>query len=292
MMSCPTEIAKSFPKRPLDLNKYTVGTVTIVGGSSHYIHAPVLAGLGARVGGAGLIHLVVPDASKIAASSLIPEATFLKQTPVCVPPRADVTAIGMGLGMTPTSELLVSRLLSGSNSRFVIDADALNVLANWYAKRPTLPVFDGPRMILTPHTGEAARLLAVKSEEIIADRKSAIKRIVERYNATVILKGPNTLVASPGIDEIYECDAGNPFMALGGMGDLLSGIVAARWAYLSNQLKEASPERIAFDAACSSVWLHAAASDTLINSDPPVDPSVKNTAKAVSTIRVALERNK
>jgi NAD(P)H-hydrate repair Nnr-like enzyme with NAD(P)H-hydrate dehydratase domain len=62
MMSCPTEIAKSFPKRPLDLNKYTVGTVTIVGGSSHYIHAPVLAGLGARVGGAGLIHLVVPDA--------------------------------------------------------------------------------------------------------------------------------------------------------------------------------------------------------------------------------------
>lgn len=289
-MSCPPEIAKSFPKRPLDLNKYTVGTVTIVGGSSHYIHAPVLAGLGARVGGAGLIHLVVPDASKIAASSLIPEATFLKQTPVCVPPRADVTAIGMGLGMTPTSELLVSRLLSGSNSRFVIDADALNVLANWYAKRPTLPVFDGPRMILTPHAGEAARLLAVKSEEIHADRKYAIKKIVERYNATVILKGPNTLVASPGIDEIYECDAGNPFMALGGMGDLLSGIVAARWAYLSNQMKDVKPERIAFDAACASVWLHATASDSLVNATPPVDPSVKNTAKAVSSIRVTLER--
>jgi NAD(P)H-hydrate epimerase len=292
MMSCPTEIAKSFPKRPLDLNKYTVGTVTIVGGSSHYIHAPVLAGLGARVGGAGLIHLVVPDASKIAASNLIPEATFLKQTPVCVPPRSDVTAIGMGLGMTPTSELLVSRLLSGSNARFVIDADALNVLANWYAKRPTLPVFDGPRMILTPHAGEAARLLAVKTEDILADRKSAIKQIVERYNATVILKGPNTLVASPDISEIYECDAGNPYMALGGMGDLLSGIVAARWAYLSHQMPETPPERIAFDAARSSVWLHATASDSLIKAEEPIDPSVKNTAKAVSTIRVILERSR
>ena len=290
MISCPIEISKSFPKRPFDLNKYTVGTVTIVGGSSHYIHAPVLAGLGARVGGAGLIHLVVPDASKIAASNLIPEATFLKQTPVCVPPRSDVTAIGMGLGMTPTSELLVSRLLSGSNARFVIDADALNVLANWYAKRPTLPVFDGPTMILTPHAGEAARLLAVKTEDILADRKSALKKIVERYNATVILKGPNTLVSTPGIDEIYECDAGNPFMALGGMGDLLSGIVAARWAYLSHRFEGVSPERIAFDAARSAVWLHATAADDLIRAEEPIDPSIKNVANAVSVIRVTLER--
>jgi NAD(P)H-hydrate epimerase len=290
MIVCPENLKRAFPKRPLDANKYSIGTVTVVGGSSHYIHAPVIAGLGARSGGAGLIHLVVPDASKIAASSLIPEATFLKQTPVCVPPRSDVTAIGMGLGMTPTSELLVSRLLSGSESRFVIDADAINVLSNWYAKRPSLPVFDGPSMILTPHAGEAARLLAVKTEDILADRKAAAKQIAERYNATVILKGPGTLVTSPHIDEIYECDAGNPFMALGGMGDLLSGLVAARWAYLSHLNEGMDASRIAFDAAASAVWLHATASDALVKATPPADPSIKNTAKTISSIRVTLER--
>jgi NAD(P)H-hydrate epimerase len=134
-------------------------------------------------------------------------------------------------------------------------------------------------MILTPHTGEAARLLAVKSEEIIADRKSAIKRIVERYNATVILKGPNTLVASPGIDEIYECDAGNPFMALGGMGDLLAGVIGARWAYLKGD---------PFVAAASSVWLHGAASDRLVENGG--DPSIVNTAGVIGSLRVALDR--
>ncbi|MBR0504223.1 MAG: NAD(P)H-hydrate dehydratase [Kiritimatiellae bacterium] len=284
----PASIAAAFPKRPTDLHKYSAGTVTVVGGSARYIHAPVIAALGARAAGAGLVQLVVPDASRIAAGALVPEATFTKQTPTCVPPRADVTVVGMGLGTAQNSEMLVSRILSGSSGRFVLDADALGILAKWYAARPrALAKVEGQTLVLTPHAGEAARLLACTPEDVQSDRPAAVRRIVERYSATVVLKGPHTLVAAPGRDEIFSCPAGNPFMALGGMGDLLSGALAARWAYLS---KTRPDPDAAFLAACAAVWLHATASDALVNADPPGDPSVVNTAHALASLRVALEK--
>ncbi len=279
-MQVPDTVKDAFPARPADSHKYSVGTVTVVGGSSRFIHAPVICGLGARAAGAGLVNLVVPDASRIAAGSLVPEATFMKQSATCVPPKADVTVIGMGLGTTQAAEMLVSRLLSGSRGRFVIDADALTILANWYAKKSSaLPVIEGQRAILTPHAGEAARLLACTSEEVQRDRPAAAGRIVERYHAICVLKGAHTVVAAPGRDP-FVCEAGNPFMAMGGMGDLLSGVIAARWAYLKDD----------FLAACSSVWLHATASDALVNATPPGDPSIVNTAAQIGSLRVSLER--
>ena len=292
-MSLPPQLSQAFPARPDDLHKYSAGTVAVVGGSSRFIHAPVIAGLGARAAGAGMVHLVVPDASRLAAAALVPEATFLKQTATCVPPKADVTAIGMGLGASAASEMLVSRLLSGSAGRFVLDADALTVLANWYARKATaLPVTDGQTLVLTPHAGEAARLLACRPEDVQADRPSAARRLVARYHAVIVLKGPHTLIAAPGTDAPFECPAGNPFMAMGGMGDLLSGVIAARWAFLAHRLPpETPPERLAALAAASAVWLHATASDTLVGAVPPVDPSLVNTAHAIASLRVQLERN-
>lgn len=281
-MQVPEFISTAFPRRPIDSNKYSVGTVTVVGGSGKFIHAPSICGLGARAAGAGLIHLVVPDASRIAAAALVPEATFMKQTATCVPPKADTMVIGMGLSVTQTTEMLVSRLLSGSNGNFVLDADALTILSNWYAqKQENLPVTEGQTLILTPHAGEAARLLACKTADINADRMSAAKRIVERYHAICVLKGHNTIVASPD-GRTYICEAGNPFMAMGGMGDLLSGVIAARWSYIKD----------AFLAACSAVWLHAAASDALVTAEPPDDPSIINTAAKIGSLRVFLERNR
>ncbi len=293
IMSLPRELAEAFPKRPIDLHKRSAGIVTVVGGSAHFIHAPVIAGLGARAAGAGLVQLVVPDASRIAAGALLPEATFLKRTPTCVPPKADATAIGMGLGVSADSEMLLSRLLSGSAGRFVLDADALNALAKWYAgKSVRLPSADGQVHILTPHAGEAARLLACRPEDVDADRPSAVRRLVEKYGSTIVLKGPRTLVASPGSEEVFTCPAGNPFMALGGMGDLLSGVIAARWAYLQRRMPaQTPPHRLAALAAASAVWLHAAASDSLISADPPEDPSLVRTAERIASMRVLLERN-
>lgn len=273
-------MSDAFPMRPVDSNKYSVGTVTVVGGSGRFIHAPSICGLGARAAGAGLIHLVVPDAARIAAGALVPEATFMKQSATCVPPKADTMVIGMGLSVTQTTEMLVSRLLSGSKGDFVLDADALTILSNWYArKQADLPVTEGQSRILTPHVGEAARLLACRPEDVRRDRMSAARRIVERYHSICVLKGANTVVASPD-GRTYVCEAGNPFMAMGGMGDLLAGVIAARWSYIKDS----------FLAACSSVWLHAAASDALVSAEPPVDPSIVNTAAKIGSLRVALER--
>lgn len=276
----PDFIPEAFPARPVDSNKYSVGTVTVVGGSGRFIHAPSICGLGARAAGAGLIHLVIPDAARIAAGSLVPEATFMKQSATCVPPKADTMVIGMGLSVTQTTEMLVSRLLSGSKGNFVLDADALTILSNWYArKQAALPEAEGQLRILTPHVGEAARLLDCRSDDIRNDRMSAALRIVERYHSICVLKGADTIVASPD-GRTYVCDAGNPFMAMGGMGDLLAGVIAARWSYIKDP----------FLAACSSVWLHAAASDALVAAEPPVDPSIVNTAAKIGSLRVALEK--
>ena len=277
-MNLPNELKGAFVKRPLDANKYSVGTVTVVGGSGHYIHAPVIAGLGARAAGAGLVQLVVPDASRIAAGSLVPEATFTKLVATCVPPKADVIVMGMGLGVSVSSEVIVSRLLSGSKGRFVLDADALAILASWYGRTDGYDPAKGQELILTPHEGEAAKLLGWTREQVHADRLATAKEIVDRYGATVVLKGAHTLVVSADASRVYENLTGNPFMALGGMGDLLAGVIGARWAYLKGD---------PFLAAASGVWLHGAASDAVVAAAS--DPSVVNTAAAVGSLRVRLD---
>jgi NAD(P)H-hydrate epimerase len=277
-MNLPRDLNGAFRPRPVDANKYTVGTVTVVGGSGHYIHAPVIAGLGARVAGAGLVQLVVPDASRICAGSLVPEATFTKLVATCVPPKADVNVIGMGLGISVSTEVILSRLLSGSKGRFVLDADALSILANWYGKKDGYDPAKGQELVLTPHEGEAARLLGWTKEQVSADRLATAKEIVDRYGATVVLKGARTLVVSADGSKVYENRTGNPFMALGGMGDLLAGMIGARWAYLKGD---------PFLAAASAVWMHGAASDEVVKS--ALDASVVNTANTVGSMRVRLD---
>lgn len=277
-MNIPAELVEGFALRSRDSNKRTVGVVSLVGGSGHYIHAPVIAALGARAAGAGLVQLVVPDASRIAAGSLVPEATFTKLTATCVPPRADVTVIGMGLGVSVSTELIVSRLLSGAGGRFVIDADALTILSAWYGRTDGYDPAKGQELILTPHEGEAERLLGWAKGKVHEDRVTAAREIALRYGATVVLKGSRTLVVSSDASRIYENKAGNPFMALGGMGDLLSGVIGARWAY-----RQADP----FVAASSAVWLHSISSDSVVAAQR--DPSLVNTASEIGSLRVKLD---
>ena len=275
---CTSKLEGAFRARACDCDQYSVGTVTVVGGSGHYIHAPVIAGLGARVAGAGLVQLVVPDASRICAGSLVPEATFTKLVATCVPPRADVNVIGMGLGVSVSTEVILSRLLSGSQGRFVLDADALTILANWYGKNDGYDPAKGQELVLTPHEGEAARLLGWAKEKVSHDRVGAALALIERYGATVVLKGPKTLVVSADGEKVYENRTGNPFMALGGMGDLLAGVIGARWAYLKGD---------PFLAAASGVWLHSAASDAVVERSQ--DASIVNTAAEIGSMRVRLD---
>lgn len=155
--------------------------------------------------------------------------------------RARVVAAGPGLGRGDWGRLLFRQALQ-SGLPLVLDADALDLIAD-----APLPLRDA---VLTPHPGEAARLLGVASADVQGDRFAAVQALVERHACVVVLKGAGTLIAAPG-HAPRVVDAGNPGMAVGGMGDVLTGVIAALRAQGLS----------AFDAACAGALLHACAGD-------------------------------
>ena len=161
--------------------------------------------------------------------------------------KPSVLVIGPGLGRSSWSEQLLQKAVA-SGLPMVLDADALNILADGRVVKTT-----DHSWVLTPHAGEAARLLGVSVAEVEVDRFSAVQQLQQKYNAVVLLKGPGTLIA--GADQIIKvCPYGNPGMATAGMGDLLSGIIGSLVAQgLSLQ-----------DATELGCCLHSAAADRLV----------------------------
>jgi NAD(P)H-hydrate epimerase len=163
----------------------------------------------------------------------------------------NVIAIGPGLGQTAWSEQLLQRVFIEADKRqvsVILDADALNLLSTLKlsTKRPE-------NLIITPHPGEAARLLGKTIHEIESDRFKSVALLQEKYNAVVVLKGSGSLVCYKklGLQKIGVCNAGNPGMATGGMGDILTGLIAG---LLAQGLS-------ASDAAEMGVDLHAKSAD-------------------------------
>jgi len=133
--------------------------------------------------------------------------------------RPTVLVVGPGLGRSAWSEQLLQKAVA-TGLPMVLDADALTILA----EGRVVPNLDGHQWVLTPHAGEAARLLDTTVAAVQADRFAAVREIQQKFNAVVLLKGPGTLIA--GKDQLIKvCPYGNPAMATAGMGDLLSGIV-------------------------------------------------------------------
>ena len=270
---------KAFCARPVSADKYSVGVVCVAGGSPRYPHAPVIAALGARAAGAGLVHLVAPTESRFAAGAFVPEATFLETGGRIELPRADVAVVGMGLQPTSGGRSFFAKFLSGRFSRVVADAGALAILAAMRTSKAFRPVSaKGVELVITPHEGEAARLLGCERSEVAADRMSAARELVGVYGATVALKGSRTIVMSADGQRTYENETGNPCLAMGGAGDLLSGVIGARWAYLKGD---------PFVAVASSVRLHGAASDAVVAAAR--DPSIANLASEIGSMRVKLD---
>jgi NAD(P)H-hydrate epimerase len=161
--------------------------------------------------------------------------------------RATVVALGPGLSSSQWSQQLIAWAIQTSRKArkpMILDAGALDHLA--------LERQYEPQWILTPHPGEAARLLATSAQAVQADRITAIKQLQAHYGGVMVLKGPGTLI-SDGRGPIYLCDAGNPGMATGGMGDVLTGIIAGLLAQKLSLLT----------AACLATLLHSHAADTL-----------------------------
>ena len=156
--------------------------------------------------------------------------------------RATVIAIGPGLGRSDWGRVML-RVALASDKPLVIDADGLNLLS-------IEPVFR-ENWILTPHPGEAARLLKMTPVEVEADRFAAVEDVALRYGGVAVLKGAGSLIASREDGQVALCPAGNPGMASGGMGDVLTGVIAALVA-------QGLP---LFAAAKAGVYLHGLAGD-------------------------------
>ncbi|WP_428819829.1 NAD(P)H-hydrate dehydratase [Microbulbifer sp. MCCC 1A16149] len=236
------------PARPADSYKNQFGHVMVVGGDHGFGGAALMASEAAARAGAGLISLASRPEHVAAALTRCPEVmaqpvvSGQELEPLLEAP--DVIAVGPGLGRSPWSEQLLARA-GRAAAKLVLDADALNILAGGRV----LAGVQRDDWVLTPHVGEAARLLGISNEEVIADRVAAARAIQQKFSGVVILKGAGTLIThSDGVDLI---NSGNPGMASGGMGDLLTGIVAA---LLGQGLQPAAAARLA-------VWLHGAAGD-------------------------------
>lgn len=231
--------------RPRDSHKGSFGHVVIAGGDNGMLGAALLAGRAALRSGSGKVHILSTDQHLDQAALSTPElmsAVFEEQN-LKLAKSADALAIGPGLGLNDWGKRVFNGLIE-LDKPMVIDADSLSLLAG------TAQGSRNANWVLTPHPGEAARLLQCSTTEIQDNRRAAALEIARQRNAVCVLKGAGTLVAAPS-GEVALCDRGNPGMATAGMGDVLTGIVAA---YLGLGW---SP----FEAAKAAVWLHSATAD-------------------------------
>jgi NAD(P)H-hydrate epimerase len=232
--------------RARDSHKGDNGHVLCIGGDHGSGGAIVLCAQAALRGGAGLASVATRPEHVSALLARQPEAMVhavdSMQALAPLLQRADVVAIGPGLGQGEWSRMLLDAALASSKP-LLIDADALNLLATSPRELPA-------STILTPHPGEAARLLGIDTAQVQADRYAAAHALAGRHGCVVVLKGAGTIVMAPQRTP-YVVAAGNPGMAVGGMGDLLGGVIAALRAQGLD----------AFDAAACGALLHAVAGD-------------------------------
>ena len=227
-------------------HKGDFGAVLVVGGAPGMAGAARLAGEAALRAGAGLVYVAShPDHAGLLGLGRPELMCHPVADPAGLDPllaRADVVALGPGLGQGDWGRALYARALA-SDRPLVVDADALNLLA---AAPQT-----SARWVITPHPGEAGRLLGCPTAEVQADRFAAVRRLQGRFGGVAVLKGAGTLVYGASHRPPGVCSGGNPGMASGGMGDALTGIIAALIAQ-GLSLEE---------AAAAGVCLHAAAGD-------------------------------
>lgn len=246
-----TDLSAWLAPRHANAHKGEHGHVLCIGGEVGMGGAVRLCAEAALRTGVGLASVATRREGVAALVAARPEAmTHAVEDATALAPlleRASVVAVGPGLGQGDWGRSLLDASL-GAGKSLVLDADALNLLA----VRP-VPV---PGAVLTPHPGEAARLLACDTAQVQADRFGAAHRLAQRYQAVVVLKGAGTVVAAPGRDPVVV-GAGNPGMATGGMGDVLSGVIASL-------LAQGLP---AFEASVAGALLHATAGDAAARVD-------------------------
>ncbi len=251
-LSAVQDFPALFAPRTADSHKGSYGTLAVIGGCSGMSGAIVLAASTALYNGCGKVWAGFRQPSL--PMPLIPERPeIMLATADVLLKRSDITAwvCGCGFGVGDgAAETLAAQLQSANGQPLLLDADALNLLA----QHPHLSAAAQAhkQLVLTPHPAEAARLLSCRTADIQADRAAAVHQLAEQYQAIVVLKGHHTLVAAPQ-QAIYTNLSGNPGLATAGSGDVLSGLIGSL-------LAQGIP---AWQAVCGGVWLHGAAADVL-----------------------------
>lgn len=254
-----------FPPRNRESHKGDFGHILIAGGSSGFGGAPALSALAALRTGSGLVSAALPAslvcgpiarlAPEVMAHPIEEHYGHIRENAFLMwlydRHRFDVIAIGPGLGQSPDTSAIIQALLKMGDQALVLDADALNLIATMEDGFGLMQEIASPLRIITPHHAEAARLLGVSIDDVISDRISAVRELANRSGAIAVLKGHGTLIARPGDSTPDICLAGNPGMATGGSGDVLTGVIAS---LIGQGLTP-------YDAARLGVLLHALAGD-------------------------------
>ena len=253
--------------RPIESNKGMYGHVLVLGGASGKAGAPSMASLAALRAGAGLVTAAVPQSILNTVALITPElmTVTLDEDGVGAvalsnadPARLDkllkritVLAVGPGLGTEGEASEFVRKLVAGTTLPLVLDADGLNAFKGQAALLKQASRGGERTIVLTPHPGEMATLLGISTKEVQADRLHLARTFATEHGVTLVLKGSRTLVAHPD-GTVSVNTTGNPAMAKGGSGDILTGIVAACVGQ--------HPENVR-DAVNAAVYLHGLAAD-------------------------------
>ncbi|MGN0523449.1 MAG: NAD(P)H-hydrate dehydratase [Eubacterium sp.] len=246
------------PKRSKNANKGSFGHQLNICGSYKMFGAAVIAAKAALRSGVGLVKLAVPDiAYPLVAAHLtqpvfnpLPSSgdTFSKSAvdDICSELNwADSVVIGCGLGVNDDTNAVVEAVIKNAKCPIIVDADGINCINS------SISILKGIKVpvVLTPHPGEMARLISKTPAEVQADRINIAKNFAREYKSIVVLKGANTVVTDG--DKVFVCLTGNPAMAMGGTGDMLSGIIGA---FVAQGID-------AFDAAVAGVYIHGLCGD-------------------------------
>ncbi|MEX2571034.1 MAG: NAD(P)H-hydrate dehydratase [Gemmatimonadota bacterium] len=214
------------PRIPADAHKGSVGLVGVVAGRRGVGGAAIMAAMGALRAGTGGVRVVSADANRTAIHAAVPEAVFVdRESEDVLDQLAGTRAvlIGPGIGTDEGSRALLSSILHAFAGPILLDADALTLLA---ADANALTPDVASRCVMTPHPGELGRLLGCETGDVLADRFGTARAAAERFGCAVLAKGAPSIVAAP-FGPIVVAVTGHSGVATGGMGDTLSGVVAA-----------------------------------------------------------------
>lgn len=286
-----SDIAEIVVPRSPDSHKGTHGTIAIVTGSSQMAGAALMAAHGAVRSGAGKVFLRVPGATAPYCIGVQPEImvrgvgtgdhfTAADADEIIAESKNwSVLAMGPGLGRDAETKEFLLKVLAAVTCPVVLDADALNLLAGEKA----LIASRGSRIIMTPHLAEFSRISGLSMAEIKADPIAAARQFASEWKVNLVLKGAPTLIVSAKTGNVYVNSTGNAGMACGGMGDVLTGMIAAMIAHqgMSDLCS----------AACAGVYLHGAAGDACRKDRGPYGFTPMETADALPQVLASLEED-